>query len=327
MLLVSIIAGYFLLEETHLDMQPRVSLPDNTYISDETPLIATADAIKTPAVDLRAETYGTFHGSPEHSDDQWRARKPKIGLPNVFTKRVVALIIAMGIFTYHSMTYDHLFPIFLEDDRAGPEAMLLNAANPSTSAGGLGLSLRTVGMIMSVNGVIALIVQAIIFPLLAEQLGVFRLFIIVTVLHPISYFIMPYLLLLPSSLLFPGIYCCLTIRNLLQIVAYPLLLILIKEATPSKSVLGRVNGLAASAGAACRTVAPPVAGYLYTIGSRVGFSGLAWYGSGIVAIMGALQCFMIIREKTTPNDAAFSEVKKRESSFVVTEVEVESDQD
>ncbi len=319
LLLVSLIAGYFLLEETHPDMQPRISLPDDTYLSDETPLIATADAIKTPAVDLRAETYGTFHGSSEHCDDQWRTQKHKISSPNVFTKPVVALIIALGIFTYHSMTYDHLLPIFLEDNRTGPEAMLLNATSLPSSAGGLGLSLRTVGMIMSVNGVIALIVQAIIFPLLAENLGVFRLFIIVTVLHPISYFIMPYLLLLPSRLLFPGIYCCLTIRNLLQIVAYPLLLILIKEATPSRVVLGKVNGLAASAGAACRTVAPPVAGYLYTIGSRVGLSGLAWYGSGIVAIIGALQCFMIMREKTAPGDAELGEVKKCESGFVVPE--------
>jgi hypothetical protein len=327
MLLVSIIAGYFLLEETHPDMQPRVFLPDDTYISDETPLIATADAIKTPAVDLRAETYGTFHGSPEHSDDQWRAQEPKIGLPNVFTKRVVALIVAMGIFTYHSMTYDHLLPILLEDDRTNPEAMLLNATNLPVGAGGLGLSLPTVGMIMSVNGAIALIVQAIIFPLLAEHLGVFRLFITVTILHPIAYFIMPYLLLLPSNLLFPGIYLCLTIRNLLQIVAYPLLLILIKEATPCKSVLGKVNGLAASAGAACRTVAPPVAGYLYTIGSRDGSSGLAWYGSGIVAIIGALQCLMIIRKKSSQCDAEFGEVKKRESEFVVTEVEVDGDRD
>jgi MFS family permease len=230
----------------------------------------------------------------------------------------------MGIFAYHSMTYDHLLPIFLEDDREAHESIFLNATNLPASAGGLGLSLPTVGMIMSVNGVIALFVQAIIFPLLAEQCGVFRLFIIVTILHPISYFIMPYLLLLPPNLLFPGIYTCLSIRNLLQIVAYPLLLIFIKEATPSKSVLGKVNGLAASVGAAARTVAPPVAGYLYTIGSRVGSSGLAYYGSGIVAIIGALQCLMIVREKTKPSDAEFGKVKS-ESSFVVSVVEVDSD--
>jgi hypothetical protein len=330
MLFVSILAGYFLLEETHPDMQPRVSLPDNTYISDETPLIETADAIKTPAVDLRAEAYGTFRGSPEHSDDQWRSGKPETALPNVFTKRVIALIIAMGIFTYHSMTYDHLLPIFLEDHRANPETIIfLNATNLPISAGGLGLSLRTVGMIMSINGVIALIVQALIFPILADHLGVSRLFTIVTILHPISYFIMPYLLLLPSNspLLFPGIYLCLTIRNLLQIVAYPLLLILIKEATPSRSVLGKVNGLAASAGAACRTVAPPVAGYLYTIGSRVGWSGLAWYGSGVVAIVGAVQWFLVVREKEALVDAELGEDKNDKGSFVVSEGEVEAEDD
>jgi len=304
-------------------MQPRVSLPQDTYVSDETPLIATADAIKTPAVDLRAETYGTFHGSEEHSDAQWRAQRPKISKPKIFTRRVIALIVALGIFTYHSMTYDHLLPIFLEDERATPEAIIVSVTSTSlpASAGGLGLSLRTVGMIMSVNGVIALFVQAVVFPVLAETLGVYRLFIIVTVLHPITYFVMPYLLILPENLLFPGIYSCLTIRNLLHIIAYPLLLILIKEATPSKSVLGTVNGLAASAGAACRTVAPPIAGYLYTIGSRYEFTTLAWHGSGIVAIVGAVQCFMIKREKKT---VEFEYEQPKQDLLVVGVDEVES---
>lgn len=303
LLLISILAGYFLLEETHPDMQPRMSLPEDTYISDETPLIATADAIKTPAVDLRAETYGTFHGSPSHSDAHWRAQKPKLDPPKIFTKRVVALIIALGIFTYHSMSYDHLLPIFFEDDRASPESIL--ATFDSTSiftpiAGGLGLSVQTVGMIMSINGLIALIVQALIFPLLADVIGVTPLFITVSLLHPIAYILMPFLLLIPSTSpwLFPAIYACLTIRNLLQIIAYPLLLILIKEATPSRSVLGKVNGLAASAGAACRTVAPPVAGWLWSLGAGWGCeSGVAWWGSAVVAGVGAVQCFCVLRAR------------------------------
>lgn len=331
MLLVSIFVGYFFLEETHPDMQPRVLLPEDTYVSDQTPLIATADAIKTPAVDLRAETYGTFHGSLERSDAQWAAEKLKTTPSKVFTKRVIALIIALGIFSYHSMTYDHLLPIFLEDERSKPSSMLSLYSglfsSSSRIAGGLGLSLRTVGMIMSVNGFIALLVQAVIFPLLASYLGISRLFIIVSLLHPIAYFIMPYLLLLPSSLLFPGIYFCLAVRNLLHIIAYPLLLILIKEATPSKSVLGKVNGLAASAGAACRTAAPPVAGYLYTIGSRIGASSLAWYGSGAVAIVGALQCLMVVREKmTVAGDVEFGATDSKGGDSIVGLTEVENDE-
>jgi hypothetical protein len=61
--------------------------------------------------------------------------------------------------------------------------------------------------------------------------------------------------------------------------------------------LGKINGLAASAGAACRTVAPPVSGYLYTLGARMDFTGLAWYGSTFVACIGAVQCFSIKRQR------------------------------
>lgn len=294
LLAISILAGYFLLEETHPDMQPRVALPDSTYVSDETPLVATADAIKTPAVDLRAETYGTFEGS---DDSKWRQAHTKTP-PKIFCKRVMALIVAMGIFTYHSMTYDHLLPIFLEDERGEPLSVMsgaLTGIKPLFSPGGLGLTMQQVGGIMSVNGVIALFVQAVIFPFAAHHLGIHRLFVVVTLLHPIAYCIMPFLVYLPSSWVLLGIYACLTVRNLLSILAYPVLLILIKEATPSPCVLGKINGLAASAGAACRTLAPPVSGYLYTVGSRVEFTGLAWYGSALVAVVGAVQCLSVKR--------------------------------
>jgi MFS family permease len=303
LLLISIVAGWFLLEETHPDMQPRIFLPDSTYVSDETPLVATADAIKTPAVDLRADTYGTFEGS---DDSKWRHATNKTETPKIFTKRVIALIIALGIFTYHSMTYDHLLPIFFEDKTGQPlssVSVVSTIRNPFFSPGGLGLSVQKVGVIMSINGIIALFVQAIVFPLAAEKFGIHRLFILVSVLHPIAYLVMPYLVYLPRSWLMGGIYTCLTIRNMLSILAYPVLLILIKEATPSPCVLGKINGLAASAGAACRTMAPPVAGYLYTVGSRMEFTGLAWYGSALVAGVGAIQCFTVKRTRMVSNEA------------------------
>jgi len=78
---------------------------------------------------------------------------------------------------------------------------------------------------------------------------------------------------------------------------YPLLLIMIKEAAPSPSHLGKINGLAASTGGACRTVASPVAGILYGIGSQMHFTALAWWASAIIAILGALQVPWIDRQK------------------------------
>ncbi|TLS31060.1 hypothetical protein PpBr36_03004 [Pyricularia pennisetigena] len=328
LLLVSITLGYFLLEETHPDMQPRSMMPEDTYVSDETPLIETSDALKRPAVDLRAETYGTFQQSRRESNvggaggstraqavaaiaaAQRKDEKQQDGTAtySILNPRIVAIIISLAIYTYHSMSYDHLLPIFLEDERNpgrvsdnGMGRISTMASLPDVflhSPGGLGLSLPTVGMIMAVNGGIALFVQAVVFPICAERFGVYRLFIVSTLLHPIAYIIVPPLLYVPENWLFSAIYVCLAVRNLFLIIIYPLLLILIKEATPSPTVLGKVNGLAASVAAACRMVAPPVAGYLYTIGSRMDCTGLAWYMSALVAVIGAIQCFSVARPRS-----------------------------
>jgi MFS family permease len=296
LLAISIVLGFLLLEETHPDMQPRVLLPADTYLSEETPLMETSDAMKRPAVDLRSQTYGAINASNASEDARASEKTP---LEPIWNKRVVGFIIALSIFTYHSMTYDHLMPIFFEDERAATlNAAVKVAMSPVHASGGLGLSVRSVGMIMAVNGVIALFVQAVIFPITAERVGVYRLFLIVTVLHPIAYAIVPMLLFVPESIIYPCIYACLAVRNLLSIILYPLLLILIKEATPTSSALGKVNGLAASAGAACRMIAPPIAGYLYTFGSSIDCTALAWYGSAVVAVFGSVQCFFVPRERS-----------------------------
>ena len=325
LLLISIILGYFLLDETHPDMQPRVLLPNDTYVSEETPLIETSDAIKRPAVDLRAETYGTMRSRNGPVERKWEELEKQPPC-NIFCKRIMAVVLSLSIFTYHSMTFDHLLPIFFEDAREITGPLLSSSVslfNPFYSPGGLGLSLRSVGMIMAVNGLIALFIQAVVFPIAAERIGVYRLFIIVTVLHPIAYIVMPTLLWVPESLLFPAIYACLTLRNLFSILVYPLLLILIKEATPSSSVLGKVNGMAASAGAACRMVAPPVAGYLYSVGSKMDCTALAWYGSVFVAVLGAIQCFQVKREKVDDDfsgETVGQTPRKQQSTVAVTAI-------
>ncbi|KAL7950115.1 major facilitator superfamily domain-containing protein [Trichoderma barbatum] len=334
LLFISIVMGFFLLEETHPDMQPRILLPADTYVSEETPLLETSDAIKRPAVDLRAETYGTIRGGgsssssssssseecPERSSNEMATEKT---MPTTtWNKRIVGFILSLCIFTYHSMTYDHLMPIFFEDERVSVNTLSkFGALSPFYSPGGLGLSLRDVGMIMAVNGAIALFVQAVIFPLAAEKFGVYRLFLIVTVLHPIIYAIVPMLLYVPDSLLFPAIYLCLAVRNALSITLYPLLLILIKGATPSASALGKVNGLAASAGAACRMIAPPVAGYLYSLGSQVDCTALPWYCSSLVAIIGAVQCFSVPRDRSCQRSK--EDAEEQTPTATPTEVSVE----
>lgn len=301
-LLISILFGYFFLIETHPDMQPWSTQEELDHTTAETPLM-TAGATADYGVDLRADTYGTFNTVNINESKEWMLnadgtpRPASTSLkdkPKVFTRKIAMIVVALGIFTYHSMSYDHLLPIFLQDERVSTSSI---SQSPFNIPGGLGLAIRSVGIIMCINGIIALFIQAIIFPLFASWLGVWKTFVIVTVFHPVAYFIVPCLAFLPETSLYPGIYVCLAIRNFFSILGYPVLLILLKEAAPSHSVLGKVNGLAASAGAACRTIAPPIAGYLYGVGTQIGFTGLAWWGSGIVAIAGAFQILSIQRTK------------------------------
>ena len=307
LLLISILAGYFLLDETHPDLKNK-SLQDrlktDTSNATTTPLITVPGTAQDSGTDLRTDNYGTFNTVSIQEEKEWivnadGATRPSSLLstdePKIWTRPIIMIVIALGLFSYHSMTYDHLLPIFLQDESA--DRATGSSRSIFDSPGGLGLTTTAVGLIMSVNGVIALFIQAVIFPLCASWMGIWKLFVTVTLLHPIDYFIVPILPSLADNLVYPGIYTCLTVRNFTSILAYPLLLILLKEACPAPSVLGKINGLAASAGAVSRTIAPPAAGWLYGIGIQIEFTGLAWWGSGLVAMVGAAQIFLITRQK------------------------------
>ncbi|KAE8350761.1 major facilitator superfamily domain-containing protein [Aspergillus coremiiformis] len=302
LLLFSIIFSWLFLQETHPEMQPCNTTNHLDNRSAEHPLLATAGATANAGADLRAESYGTFNHVHLYDDEDWAVRadgsKPEKSSQRqtIFTKRVMMLIIALAIFTYHSMTYDHLLPIFLQDKNAQNIPGVVGGS-VLKFPGGVGLSTRTVGLIMSTDGIIALFIQSVIFPVLAYYLGVWKLFMVVTILHPVAYFMVPFLIHLPRSLLFFGIYGCLIVRNILSIIDYPVLLILLKQASPSDSVLGKINGLAASAGAASRTIAPPIAGYLYSTGAEINCTALAWWGSTLAAIFGAVQLLFMERKK------------------------------
>lgn len=181
---------------------------------------------------------------------------------------------------------------------------------------------------MSVNGLIQLFIQGAVFPVLASYFGVWKLLVLVTICHPVAYFIVPFLPLLPESLLYTGIYSCLTIRSLTSIVAYPLLLIMIKEAAPSQNQLGKINGLAASTGAACRTMASPIAGLLYGLSIELHFTPLAWWASAVVALVGAMQIPFMSRAAaqcnarvTTATRCCFTKNRPRRESVVHITVE------
>jgi hypothetical protein len=111
LLLVTIIAGYFLLDETHPDMQPWSSQADLDATNAQTPLMPAQGALANAPANLTAESYGTFDDVDTHRDELWRLKSNGDWIEGnspphekVITKTVLTFVIALGIFTYHSVS-------------------------------------------------------------------------------------------------------------------------------------------------------------------------------------------------------------------------------
>lgn len=309
-ILVAIIQGYFLLQETNPRFLSREEDDDETVIVDEsTPLqrgarrksavdfISTgrrrpsfvAGAMPTttePTFDLRKSSIATIRPTKssvsqierisEHHDEAEHA-------PKAFTHEVIMWTVALVLMCYHSMAFMSILPIYLLDEPEKSSGLDLK--------GGLGYTVHDSGVFLSVNGLSALFIQALIFPVFVGTFGVWKSVISLTILCPLVYVIMPFLSLLPHPGLRAGIYAICAVQNFFTIIIYPGLLILLKNATTSPLVLGKVNGLAMSASSGARTVAPPLVGIIYSAGG----SAAAWWSCAAFAAVAIVQLYWVKR--------------------------------
>ncbi|KAJ1331772.1 MFS transporter DHA1 family multidrug resistance protein [Microdochium nivale] len=206
----------------------------------------------------------------------------------VWSPKILMLILAMVLVSYHQMAFSALFPIHLLDEPASD----LPASHPGQVdfRGGLGYTVHDVGSYLASNGVIGLFIQAVIFPFFVTRVGVWRSFLINVVLYPTAYLVMPFVSAMPTpELTSLGLTLSLMMQSFYGIIAMPCALILLKDATPHATVLGRVNGLAMSGCCLARTIGPPLAGFIFSAGG----SAAAWFSCGGVAVVGVLQLLSI----------------------------------
>ena len=177
-------------------------------------------------------------------------------------------------------------PTFLSEERAQTQAVL-----PFKFSGGFGLSTRAIGFMMAVQGGYSMFAQFFIFPLMARRLGTLYSSRVVLTIWPLLYFAVPYLVLLPEHLQKAGIYFSLLTKITFQAVSFPSNAILLANAVHSKSVLGTVNGFAASMACLARAFGPVVTGSIHSAGLKFGCNGLAWWACGLVCAAGALESY------------------------------------
>jgi hypothetical protein len=177
-------------------------------------------------------------------------------------------------------------PLFLSEPLSYEKPHL-----PFKFSGGFAMSTKTIGFMMAVQGVYSMVAQLFLFPFMVRRLGTLRSFRFVLLVWPLLYFVVPYLVLLPTQMQKLGIYASLLIKITFHVIAFPSTAILIANAAPSKSVLGSINGVAASTACLARALGPTITGFFHSAGLKIGYNGLAWWIAGMVCAIGAFESF------------------------------------
>lgn len=334
-IVLAIIQGIFFLEETNpKEVVSDNAIDDNASVFDETssllnPRASVAGSVRRRSqasraprpsfieeglpgsvgqyFDIRKSSFATVHSirfAPEEANKIRRevanghpdATRRTTGRAPVeeytgkaFNYTIIMITLALVIVSFHSMAYLSLLPTWILDE---PKA----AVQHLDLHGGLGMTVHDVGVYLAINGAIGLFIQAIIFPIFIEKAGIWKSFISMVVLFPIPYFMLPFISAGPANMTSALIYVSLIMQSFVGIIIYPAALILLKDATPSPQVLGKVNGLAMSGCCLARTVSPPLVGIVYSAGG----SGAAWFTIAGAAVVGILQLPFIPRKHVAP---------------------------
>ncbi|RSM00975.1 hypothetical protein CEP52_008825 [Fusarium oligoseptatum] len=184
--------------------------------------------------------------------------------PKTFTKPVIMNIISYGILAFHTMTFDQLFPVFLSTAR--PEHPVHDL--PFRFTDGFGLETKVIGFIMSVQGLYSLFSNYLIVAPVTRRLGSLRLF------RLLAFF----LLCVVSGHSVPGPPARAD-EDAGHLPARHLEVYLFDHGLPQqRDPFGQLGAFEAR---------PTLSGLLYSLGLQTGYSGLAWWFSGLVTIVGA----------------------------------------
>ncbi|PQE04960.1 hypothetical protein CJF30_00004762 [Rutstroemia sp. NJR-2017a BBW] len=253
-----------------------------------------SDAGSTPIVELTPNT----PKSPKRVAPRYKTRLP---FRRIFTYNVICTLISHALFAFSMGTFNNIWYSFLSTPVYNPSSPASNLPKnytphpPLTFTGGLGLPPRDVGLANSILGMIGITMQLFLYPLVNARLGTIPSWRIFLYLFPIAYTLAPFLSLIPSSnappahksgpLIWVSLTAVLTIQTIARTFAGPATTILINNCSPHPSVLGTIHGIGQTASSASRTIGPALGGYLYGVGLREGYVGLAFWTLACMAVI------------------------------------------
>ncbi|KAH7149429.1 major facilitator superfamily domain-containing protein [Dactylonectria estremocensis] len=229
----------------------------------------------------------------------------RLSFRRMFTRNVSMTLAASFLMGVHLGSFNSLWFVFLSTPVWDPKTSDHKQRLPFLFTGGLGLQPQSVGLAMSILGVIGITLQLLLYPRVSARLGTTRSWRFSLLCFPITYFLVPYLSIVPSSDSSPppghksGVLVWLAIVGVLSVqvmgrtFAIPGQTILVNNCSPHPSVLGSIHGVGQSVNSAARTVGPMIGGVIYGYGLNKGVIGLVWWIMSCIGIIGVFAALLV----------------------------------
>lgn len=202
----------------------------------------------------------------------------------MFTPNILLTLLTFSIIPLHNATFLHIYTLFLSTPRA--------SSTPTHLTGGLGLRPHSVGMAMSLLGILGILMQLFFYPPFQAKLGLLRSFRLACLLFPIAYLATPWLTLIPATggwRVWAGIGAVLMLQVAGRTFALPGSVILLTRSVEREGIMGTVHGVGSSAASLSRAVGPLVGAWVYAWGlDRGDVGGLFWGMAGVAGVGAAV---------------------------------------
>ncbi|CAG8038429.1 unnamed protein product [Penicillium salamii] len=233
-------------------------------------------------LDGSVETW-SVPSSPARSRVQPRVHK-RPGFRQIWTRNVLLTLLANFLLAFHTSAFNSMTFVFLPAPRA-PEDSRQGFFH---FGGGLGLPSSRVGLATAVIGFIGLPLQIFLYPQIQTKLGTLTSFRTFLPFSPLSYMLMPFLVILPRipSVVWPAFTFVVSLQVISRTFILPAAIILVNNCVTDASVLGTVHGVAQSISSAGRTLGPLLGGWGLGLGLEYNMIGAVWWALAAQALVG-----------------------------------------
>jgi hypothetical protein len=193
-------------------------------------------------------------------------------------------LFAHFLLAFHTSAFNAMTFVFLPTPRA-PEGSRDGFFH---FGGGLGLPSARVGLATAIIGFIGLPLQIFLYPRIQSKLGTLTSFRVFLPFSPISYILMPFLVVLPRLVwvVWPAFTIVVSLQVISRTFALPAAIILVNNCVTDASILGTVHGVAQSIASAARTLGPFLGGWGLGLGLANNMVGAVWWVLAIEAFLG-----------------------------------------